>query len=202
MLSCVVSDMRRWLDAGLEFGRISINASAAEFRQDDYAERALEDLRQADVPTSCLEVEVTENVFLGTDTAAVERTLQILSASGVSIALDDFGTGYASLTHLKRFPVNMIKIDRSFVSNLETDAGSAAIVRALLSLGESLGIGVVAEGVETAVQTSFLQQHGSHLGQGYLFGRPMPAEGVPPFIAAWGQGRGPKLKTSGSGHRS
>jgi diguanylate cyclase (GGDEF)-like protein/PAS domain S-box-containing protein len=202
MLSRVVSDMRSWLDAGLEFGRISINASAAEFRQDDYAERVLEYLRQAGVPTSYLGVEVTESVFLGSSTVLAERTLQTLSASGVSIALDDFGTGYASLTHLKRFPVNVIKIDRSFVSNLETDAGNAAIVRALLSLGQSLGIRVVAEGVETAAQTSFLRQHGCHLGQGYLFGRPMPAEGVPQFIAAWGQDRGPRLATSGSVQQS
>jgi EAL domain-containing protein (putative c-di-GMP-specific phosphodiesterase class I) len=108
-----------------------------------------------------------------------------LSAEGVTIALDDFGTGYASLSHLKRFPVDAIKIDRTFVSGLETDAGDAAIVRALLSLGRNLGIEVVAEGVETAVQQSLLQRLSCDLVQGYRIGRPMPAEDLPSFIASW-----------------
>jgi diguanylate cyclase (GGDEF)-like protein/PAS domain S-box-containing protein len=182
MLSCVVSDMRRWLDAGLDFGRISINASAAEFRRDDYAERVLACLRRAGLPTSCLGVEVTESVFLGSGTDSSERTMRTLSTSGVSIALDDFGTGYASLTHLKRFPVNVIKIDQSFIRDMETDAGNAAIVKALLSLGQSLDIRVVAEGVETAAQADFLREQGCDLGQGYHFARPMPAGDVARFM--------------------
>jgi diguanylate cyclase (GGDEF)-like protein/PAS domain S-box-containing protein len=182
MLSCVVSDMRRWLDEGLDIGRISINASAAEFRREDYAEHVLEHLRLAGVPASYLGVEVTESVFLGSGTELAERTLRTLSNSGVSIALDDFGTGYASLTHLKRFPVDVIKIDRSFVSDIEEDAGDAAIVKAVLSLGQSLGIRVVAEGVETAEQVSFLREHGCDLGQGYYFGRPMPAGAALQFM--------------------
>jgi diguanylate cyclase (GGDEF)-like protein/PAS domain S-box-containing protein len=185
MLSCVVSDMRSWLDAGLNIGRISINASAAEFRRDDYAERVLKYLRLAAVPARYLGVEVTESVFLGSDIELAERTLRTLSTSGVSIALDDFGTGYASLTHLKRFPVNVIKIDRSFVRDIEVDAGDAAIVKAVLSLGRSLGIRVVAEGVETAAQASFLREYGCDLGQGYHFGRPMPARDVPQFMTSW-----------------
>ncbi|WP_052003310.1 GGDEF domain-containing phosphodiesterase [Microvirga sp. BSC39] len=185
MRSCVLSDMRRWLDAGLTLGRIAINASAAEFRRDDYAERVLEELRQAGVPAQCLEVEVTESVFLGSSTQLVERALQTLSAEGVTIALDDFGTGYASLSHLKRFPVNALKIDRSFVQGLESDAGDAAIVKAVLSLGHNLGIEVVAEGVETAFQSSLLQRMSCDMVQGYHFGRPMPAGDVPSFIASW-----------------
>jgi diguanylate cyclase (GGDEF)-like protein/PAS domain S-box-containing protein len=184
MLSCVVSDMRQWLDAGLDIGRISINASAAEFRRDDYAERVLEYLRLAGVPASYLGVEVTESVFLGSGTDLAERTLRTLSTSGVSIALDDFGTGYASLTHLKRFPVDVIKIDRSFVSDMGVDAGDAAIIKAVLSLGQSLGIRVVAEGVETADQASFLREHGCDLGQGYYFGRPMPAREALQFMTS------------------
>ena len=132
MRSCVFRDIRRWLDTGLAIGRIAINVSAAEFRRDNYAERVLEDLRRMDVPASCLEVEVTESVFLGSGAEFVERALRTLSAEGVTIALDDFGTGYASLSHLKRFPVDAIKIDRTFVSGLETDADDAAIVRAFL----------------------------------------------------------------------
>ena len=170
---------------GPAVGRIAINVSAAELRRDTYAERVLDELRRADLPASCLEVEVTESVFLGSGAEFVERALRTLSAEGVTIALDDFGTGYASLSHLKRFPVDAIKIDRTFVSGLETDAGDAAIVRALLSLGRNLGIEVVAEGVETAVQQSLLQRLSCDLVQGYRIGRPMPAEDLPSFIASW-----------------
>jgi EAL domain len=106
-------------------------------------------------------------------------------ASRTSVALDDFGTGYASLSHLKQFPVNVIKIDHSFVSDVETDAGNAAIVKAMLSLGQSLGIRVVAEGVETASQASFLREHGCDVGQGYHFGRPMPAGEAEHFLTSW-----------------
>ncbi|MBQ0819702.1 diguanylate cyclase [Microvirga sp. HBU67558] len=111
MLSCVIHDMRSWLDAGLDIGKISINASSAEFRRDDYAERVLDSLRKADIPTSRLGIEVTETVFLDRDIKNVEKTLRVLSEGGISVALDDFGTGYASLSHLKQFPVNVIKID-------------------------------------------------------------------------------------------
>ncbi|MBF9196544.1 bifunctional diguanylate cyclase/phosphodiesterase [Microvirga terrestris] len=185
MRACVLSDMRRWLDAGLSIGRIAVNASAAEFRRGDYAERVLDELRRADVPARCLEVEVTESVFLGSGAEFVERALRTLSAEGVTIALDDFGTGYASLSHLKRFPVNTLKIDRTFVSGLEADAGDAAIVKAVLGLGHSLGIEIVAEGVETAFQSSLLQRMSCDLVQGYHFGRPMPAGDVPSFLASW-----------------
>jgi diguanylate cyclase (GGDEF)-like protein/PAS domain S-box-containing protein len=184
----VFRDMRGWLDAGLNLGRIAINAAAVEFRRGDYAERVLEELGWAGVPTNCLEVEVTESVFLDTGAETVERALRTLCAAGVTIALDDFGTGYASLAHLKRFPVDVIKIDRSFVSRLETDAEDAAIVRAVLSMGQSLGIRVVAEGVETAAQVALLREQGCDLVQGYHFGRPMPAKDVPQFITARANG--------------
>ncbi|WP_262029610.1 GGDEF domain-containing phosphodiesterase [Microvirga sp. Mcv34] len=185
MRSCILRDIRAWLDAGLTFGRIAINASAAEFRRDNYAERVLEDLRWMNVPAQCLEVEVTESVFLGSGAEYVERALRTLCAEGVTIALDDFGTGYASLSHLKRYPVDAIKIDRSFVAGLETDADDAAIVRALLNLGRNLGIEVVAEGVENAFQATLLQRMSCDLVQGYHFGRPMPPGDVPPFITSW-----------------
>jgi diguanylate cyclase (GGDEF)-like protein/PAS domain S-box-containing protein len=184
----IFRDMRSWLDAGLDLGRIAINAAAVEFRRGDYAERVLEELGWAGVPTRCLEVEVTESVFLDTGAETVERALRTLSAAGVTIALDDFGTGYASLAHLKRFPVNVIKIDRSFVSRLETDAGDAAIVKAVLSMGHSLGITVVAEGVETAAQVALLREQGCNLVQGYHFGHPMPAKDVSQFITSWANG--------------
>lgn len=188
MLFRVLADMRRWLDAGLDCRRIAINASPAEFRRDTYAERVLELLHQADVPPRYLEVEVIESVLLDRSAANVERTLRTLSTAGVTIALDDFGTGYASLTHLKRFPVDVIKIDRSFISDMESDADNAAIVQAVQSLGHNLGIAVVAEGVENAAQASLLRLSGCDVGQGYYFGRPMPARDIPQFVAAWTPG--------------
>jgi diguanylate cyclase (GGDEF)-like protein/PAS domain S-box-containing protein len=184
MLSCVIRDMRHWLDAGLDVGRISINASSAEFRRDDYAQRVLDHLREAGIPPGRFGVEVTETVFLDHNVEHAQKTLRALSEGGVSIALDDFGTGYASLSHLKLFPVNVLKIDRSFVDGLETDTDDAAIVKAVLSLGQSLDIRTVAEGVETAAQALFLREHGCDLGQGYHFGRPMPAEQVLPFMTS------------------
>ena len=185
MRSRIFRDIRGWLDSGLDVGRIAINVSAAEFRRDNYAERVLDDLRRMEVPARCLEVEVTESVFLDSGAEFVERALRALCGEGVTIALDDFGTGYASLSHLKRFPVDAIKIDRTFVGGLETDADDAAIVRALLSLGRNLGIEVVAEGVETAFQATLLQRMSCDLVQGYHFGRPMPARNVPSFVTSW-----------------
>jgi diguanylate cyclase (GGDEF)-like protein/PAS domain S-box-containing protein len=185
MLSSVLRDLGSWLDAGLDVGSIAINASASEFLRGDYAERVLKQLRSAGVPPSCLELEVTETVFLGRDAEYVEHALRTLSAEGIKIALDDFGTGYASLLHLKKFPVDVLKLDRSFVSNLESGSSDAAIVRAVLNLGQNLDIRVVAEGVETAAQAALLWEQGCDLGQGYFFGRPMAGETVPQFIRSW-----------------
>jgi diguanylate cyclase (GGDEF)-like protein/PAS domain S-box-containing protein len=113
MLGAVIADMRRWLDEGIEFGKIAVNVSSAELNGDHYAERLLERLAEAAIPTSRLEVEVTESVFLGRRGDIVEQVLRKLSEAGVTIALDDFGTGYASLSHLQRFPVDVLKTGRS-----------------------------------------------------------------------------------------
>jgi EAL domain-containing protein (putative c-di-GMP-specific phosphodiesterase class I) len=128
---------------------------------------------------------VTESVLLDHNAAKIEQDLHMLSASGVTIALDDFGTGYASLAHLKRFPVDVIKIDRSFVRNMESDADDATIVRAVLSLSHNLGIQVVAEGIETLAQASLLWEQECELGQGYFFGHPMAGKEVPQVIRSW-----------------
>lgn len=184
MLSRVITDIRQWLDDGVEFGHVGVNASAAEFRQNNFAERVLERLHAAGVPNDRLELEVTETVFLGRGAEYVERALESLSAAGVRIALDDFGTGYASLSHLKKFPVDIIKIDQSFVRDLEDDPDDAAIIAAVANLGQNLGIGTVAEGIETIAQAQFIAAQGCDCGQGYLFGHPAPATQVPQILAA------------------
>jgi diguanylate cyclase (GGDEF)-like protein/PAS domain S-box-containing protein len=189
MQELVFTDMRRWLDAGVAFGHVAINASPAEFRGPDFADRILEGLRNAGIPTRCLELEVTETVFLGRGSEFVGKALRTLSAEGVKIALDDFGTGYASLSHLKQFPVDIIKIDRSFVQDLANSPDDTAILQAVLNLGRNLGITTVAEGVETAIQAEFLRAQNCDLVQGYLFGRAAPNTRIPELVSSWDASR-------------
>ncbi len=181
MIERIAEDMRTWLDQGVDFGHIAVNLSTAQFSWVGLARRCVEILHAAKVPTRCLEVEITETVFLGRSAPHVVKALEQFRDSGISIALDDFGTGYASLIHLKQFPIDSIKIDQSFVRDLENDADSAAIVRAIIKLGTSLGMNVVAEGVERAEQAAFLWNNGCAQAQGYLYARPMSANQVPQF---------------------
>ena len=178
MVAAIIADVVRWRDAGIDIGHVALNAAAAEFRRGDFADKLLERLHIAGLPPNLLQVEVTETVFLGRGAESVERALKLLSAAGVGIALDDFGTGFASLSHLKQFPVDLIKIDRSFVRDLEEDPDDAAIVDAVVNLGRSLGIRIVAEGVENERQHGFLASLGCDFGQGYLYGKAAPAAEV------------------------
>lgn len=179
MQNAVFADMKRWQDMGLEFGCVSLNASPAEFLRNDYAERLLARLAEARVPARFVEVEVTEHVFLDRGAEYVSRALRVLHDAGVKISLDDFGTGYSSLSHLRDFPVEVVKIDRSFVTKVLDDPEIAAIVTAVIDLAASLSIGVVAEGIETLEQASFLTAAGCQYGQGYLFSPAARADEVP-----------------------
>ena len=179
VINVVIGDMRQWIDMGVEFGHVAVNASAAEFRSGHFAERLLERLAAARIPPTRFQLEVTETVFLGPGAEYVDRALRTLSAEGVHIALDDFGTGYASLSHLKQFPVNSIKIDKSFIRDLHEDPDDEAIVRAVISLGQSLDIKVVAEGIETPAQSAYLRKHGCDYGQGFLFGHAEAGSALP-----------------------
>lgn len=145
-------------------------------------QNVLDRLHCSGVSVEYLELEVTETVFLGRGADYVERALRTLGDAGMSIALDDFGTGYASLSHLRRYPVNCIKIDRSFIANIRDNAEDAAIVNAVLDLGRALGIKVVAEGIETGEQGSDLAVKGCRYGQGFFLGRPIEGLSVPKFL--------------------
>lgn len=158
---------------GLSPGSISVNVSAIQLKRPGFAADVLKLLAKHRVATKSLELEVTENVMLGGSTERVIETLQALRDSGIRLALDDFGTGYASLSHLTCLRFDRIKIDRTFVSNIRTSEQDAAIVKAILSLGESLGIEVVVEGIEDEEQLYLLQKHKCQYGQGYLIARPM-----------------------------
>lgn len=165
------ADLAEWRRCGTEIGHLSINAAPAEFLRDDYAERFLERLDEYRLPPQLLEVEVTEHVFLDRSSQYVERALRALKQAGVRIALDDFGTGHSSLSHLRDFPVDVVKIDRSFVQQIVDDREIEAIVKAVLDLCQSLAIKVIAEGIETVEQLNVLRSHGCEFGQGWLFGK-------------------------------
>ncbi len=152
---------------------LSVNVSARQFHQPDFVDKVLACVARHGVDPAGLKLELTESVILGDRDEAVAR-MESLRAHGLRFALDDFGTGYSSLSYLKRMPLDQLKIDQSFVRDMLDDASSETIVRAILGISASLGLEVVAEGVETAEQAAFLQAQGCTGFQGYLFGRPLP----------------------------
>jgi diguanylate cyclase (GGDEF)-like protein len=178
MFALATADVARWRAIGLPAGRISVNVSEYYFKTAGFAERVLHRLARLDIPPSALKLEVTETILLGEDTGHVGAILGHLHDAGVAIALDDFGTGYASLTHLRDFPIDVIKIDRSFLRDVHRRPASAVIVRAMIELAANLDIEVVAEGVETEDQAGFLTEAGCTAAQGYLFGAAMSAAQV------------------------
>jgi diguanylate cyclase (GGDEF)-like protein/PAS domain S-box-containing protein len=179
MIARTLTQIQRWLVDEVPFGHVAINLTAADFRREGFAESLLARLKRADIPPACLQIEVTETVFLGRGAGYVEAVLRSLSESGVAIALDDFGTGYASLSHLSQFPIDLLKIDRTFVQQLGQSAEADAISSAVINLGHCLGMEIVAEGVETAAQESKLISLGCDVGQGFLYAMALPAEDVP-----------------------
>lgn len=178
LLARAVSDLRGWLEAGLNPGRVAFNLSACEFSQPGLADDVLRVLKDAGIPPEHFEVEVTETVLLSRNPESITSILNRFHQHGISIALDDFGTGFASLSHLKKFPVDHIKIDQSFVQKLEHDEGDKAIVSTIIELGRKLGMRVTAEGVETETQRRLLQAWGADFGQGYLFYKPIESSQV------------------------
>lgn len=178
----VFCDMRAWLDRTLPIGFVAINAAPVEFLRDDFAERLLTRMQEQDIPAHLVAVEVTEHVFLDRGFDFVGRALKLLSRSGIKIALDDFGTGYSSLSHLRDYPVDVVKVDRSFIGKVTYDPEVRAIVCAVIELAKSLNLDVVAEGVETEEQRQLLIEQGCGMGQGYLFGQAIEADEVPHLL--------------------
>ncbi|KQP73006.1 hypothetical protein ASF60_10720 [Methylobacterium sp. Leaf113] len=178
----IIADILHWIGLGLEPGRVFLNLASVQFAHGDLTRAFLDDVDGAGLPRARVGVEVTETVLLGSHVDRVSSVLSELHAAGIRVALDDFGTGYASLTHLKQFPVDEIKIDRSFIQDLGRNTNDAAIVAAVLQLGRSLGLDITAEGVETAEQAGFLRDHGCTFVQGYLHAKPMAANRVPGFL--------------------
>ena len=173
MLDLVTADIAAWLADGLAPGRVAINVTSADFAKGDLDRRVLDRLAALRLPATALEIEVTENTILGKEALVVGEALQAMREKGIVIALDDFGTGYASLTHLRDAPIQYIKLDRSFIVGLGRNADSAIIVRSIVDLGHSLGMQVVAEGIESKGQADFLRAIGCDEAQGFLYGRPV-----------------------------
>lgn len=178
-------DVRSWIKQGLEFGRVSINAAPAEFLRDDYAERLLRILDQHEVPYAYFDVEITEHAFFDRGPEYVARALSVLRGSGVTVSLDDFGTGSSSLSHLRDFSVDHVKIDQSFVTDIDKKTETASLVGGVISLAHSLGVKVVAEGVETSAQRELLRIMGCEVGQGHLYSRPLLPENVATFLSSY-----------------
>jgi diguanylate cyclase (GGDEF)-like protein/PAS domain S-box-containing protein len=174
VLHTACQQARTWQMAGLPPLIVSVNVSPRQFRDGDIVETIAEALRATGLEARHLQIELTEGLAMHGAEKYVEMLGQI-KALGVQIAVDDFGTGYSSLSYLKRFPVDQLKVDRSFVKDLATDADDAVIVQAIIALGHQLKLRVVAEGVETAEQLEFLRRAGCDEMQGYLFGKPMIA---------------------------
>jgi diguanylate cyclase (GGDEF)-like protein/PAS domain S-box-containing protein len=174
VLRTACRQIREWRDAGLEIA-VAVNVSPRQFKQQDLADLVFKVLKETTVPASLLEIELTESAVMEDAEASVVM-LERLKDFGVRISIDDFGTGYSSLSYLKRLPLDVLKIDQSFVRDISTDPNDAAIVRAVITLTRSLGMKVIAEGVETEAQLAFLNAYGCQYAQGYLFGQPMTAD--------------------------
>ncbi|KIF82237.1 putative bifunctional diguanylate cyclase/phosphodiesterase [Noviherbaspirillum autotrophicum] len=173
VLRSACAQQKKWQDAGMFAGvRMAVNLSTRQFGQQDIVSTVLNALAESGCSPSWLELEITESVIMDNPQAATE-TLQRLSDMGVHLSIDDFGTGYSSLSYLKRFPIDALKIDRSFVRDITVDADDAAIAQAVIALAHSLKLKVIAEGVETAEQLAFLRKQGCDQIQGYYVSQPL-----------------------------
>jgi len=181
VLRTACAQNKAWQVAGLPHLRMAVNLSARQFQQPHLVETVAQTLAETRLSPCHLELEITETVVMH-DVDFTTSTLKDLQAMGVNLAVDDFGTGYSSLGYLKRFPLNTIKIDQSFIRELTIDPNDAAIVTAVIALGRGLNLNVVAEGVETQAQLDYLRSHHCEEMQGYLFSKPMPLEEATEFL--------------------
>ena len=177
VLETACTQLANWADQpALAALTVSVNVSAHQFRQPDFVAQVLDVLQRSGANPQRLKLELTESLLVANVTEVIEK-MCALKAKGVGFSLDDFGTGYSSLSYLKRLPLDQLKIDQSFVRDVLSDPNDASIVRTIIALAKNLGLGVIAEGVETDLQRDFLASAGCHAYQGYLFSRPLPVGG-------------------------
>lgn len=173
VLRTACEQLKYWRSNGHPYLRIAVNLSPNQFRRPGFADLAAEILRESRLPADALGMEITEGILMQSPENLV--TLEQLAALGISLSVDDFGTGYSSLAYLQRFPIQALKIDQSFVAGIDIDAGDTTIVNAIIAMAHSLGLKVVAEGVETVEQLNFLTKHGCDAVQGFYFSKAVPA---------------------------
>jgi diguanylate cyclase (GGDEF)-like protein len=175
VLESACHQIRQWQDSGYTDISVAVNLSAVQFSQQDLLKHILNTLNEAGISPGQLELEITESTIMQNIDAAAS-TMRALHCSGMHISIDDFGTGYSSLNHLKRFPINTVKIDRSFIRDITTDSDDTAIVSAIISMAHSMGLRVIAEGVETGEQLEILRDLQCNEIQGFLFSPPVSAD--------------------------
>jgi diguanylate cyclase (GGDEF)-like protein len=173
--------VKKWRDDGLPEIKVAVNLSVGQFAKQSIDKLVSQVLLETGLPVHCLELEITENMLMDDVEGAVE-TLHKLKALGVYLAIDDFGTGYSSLSYLKRFPIDKLKVDRSFIINVTTDKGDASVTQAIIALAHNMGLTVTAEGVEEASQLEFLRQNNCEEVQGYYFSRPLTVRDMEIFL--------------------
>jgi diguanylate cyclase (GGDEF)-like protein/PAS domain S-box-containing protein len=184
VLTRACAQVRAWHNAGHPQLHVSVNCSAQQFQREGFVDTVRRILRETGLPARCLELEITESVIIQHSREVMGR-FQALEDMGVRISIDDFGTGYSSLSYLKRIAVHQLKIDQSFVRDIHSDPDDAAIVSAIIAIAHSLGLEVVAEGVETSEQLAFLRSLGCDAAQGYYFSKPLPPEEFAQLLAGW-----------------
>jgi diguanylate cyclase (GGDEF)-like protein/PAS domain S-box-containing protein len=182
VLESACAQMKQWHRRGIPIPRVAVNLSARQFQQQNLVDTVRNALLHAELDPELLELEITETTAMQNAQATVE-VLRNLRALGVRISIDDFGTGYSSLDYLKRFPIDAVKIDRAFVRDISSDDSDLAIVSAVIGIARSLGLGVIAEGVETAEQVAVLREYGCKEAQGFYFSRPVPPEAIAALVA-------------------
>ncbi|HEX5420115.1 MAG TPA: GGDEF domain-containing phosphodiesterase, partial [Gammaproteobacteria bacterium] len=201
VLERVCRQIREWEDAGLAVPRIAINVAPIHFRQADFQKQVRRLLQKHAIDPEQIELELTETSLME-DTDEVHRCLRGLKDEGVRVAIDDFGTGYSCLNYLRRFPIDVLKIDRAFVADLDAGAGGQEICRVILSIAQRLSLETVAEGIEQESQKLFLREHGCQYGQGHYFAPPVSASAA---AARWmrsaadAERRRPYAVSTGSG---
>src|SRR5690554_4658132 len=173
VLKAACAQLKRWHDLGFTELQLSVNLSGKQLQSNDLMDLILEIIEETGIPSHLLELELTEQVFIE-NIKSHTNFMHAVREQGMTLAIDDFGVGYSSLSYLKHFPVNVLKIDRSFVQDLPDDKDDATITQTIINLANSLDIGLVAEGVETEEQVDFLIERGCMIGQGFLFSRPIP----------------------------
>ncbi|MHA3904790.1 bifunctional diguanylate cyclase/phosphodiesterase [Castellaniella sp. WN] len=188
VLRTALRQIRAWLDRGLSGLVVAVNLSAVQFDQPDLPDRISRMLDEAGVPPHCLELELTEAAAMKTPEIAAQK-IQDLHQRGIRLAIDDFGTGYSSLSYLKRFKIHKLKIDQSFVRDIDSDADDQAIASAIIQMARSLSMATIAEGVETAEQLAFLRASGCDDIQGYHFSRPLEPDDFERFVLRYGEAR-------------